>query len=241
MVKSRRDFLSAVGLLFKDAATRGIVPQNFNPARTVKRGQVKGSEIEVFTPGQLQLLLNSVDDSLKPFLAIWALSGIRKEEVSRLSWPQLDQALESGSIYLPASLTKTGEPRSVPVCVALKQWLMKYRQASGPVLPVQWRSSDAVKQLRLLDDMARHLARKAKLKWIRNGLRHSFCTFHLKLHGDPLLTARIAGNSLAKLQRHYVSRADSVTKVLAEAWFDVMPPAEAGGNVVEINPQSRAA
>jgi hypothetical protein len=46
----------------------------------------------------------------------------------------------------------------------------------------------------------------------------------LRLTGDPAQTVKEMGNSLAQLDRHYNSRADSVTQEVAKEYFEVMPP-----------------
>jgi integrase len=48
------------------------------------------------------------------------------------------------------------------------------------------------------------LAKAAGLpKWKHNGLRHSFATYHLALHGDPVKTAFQMGNSPVVVHNRY--------------------------------------
>ena len=223
---TRRHFLGAVATLYADAQERGIVPKDCNPVKEVRRPKVKAGDIGIFTPGQLQKLLNTAGD-LTPFLACWALSGLRKDEAARLTWEQIDLALASGSIYLTAGQAKKAEARSIPVCDALRAWLMKFRKRGGPILPERWRRADAQQQIARIDCLSRHLANKAGVEWVSNAPRHSYATYFLKQTGDPMLVARIMGNSLQKLQRHYVARSESITKEMAAEWFAVVP-VEAG-------------
>lgn len=60
-------------------------------------------------------LLNSVDECLRAFMALWSFSGLRKEEAGRISWEQVDAGFQSGAIYLRADQSKTGEARSLPI------------------------------------------------------------------------------------------------------------------------------
>ncbi len=221
--KTRKDVLCMVNQLYRDAILRRYVPKVCLPGKEVKIGKVKRRSIEVFTPAQFRKILETVDSSLVPFFALWGLSGMRKEEISKLSWAQVSAGLESGSIYLRAEHTKTNESRSIPICDALREWLLCHLMANGRVLPERWQANDPLMQIRRLDDLTKCVRRKCLISWIANGLRHAFCTYHLKANGDVMLTARIAGTSLAKLQTNYVSRSESITKKVALEWFDVRP------------------
>ena len=54
----------------------------------------------------------------------------------------------------------------------------------------------------------------------KNGLRHSFCSFHFALHGNENLTAQQAGHAPAMTHSAYKGLA---TKKEAAAWFAVRP------------------
>jgi integrase len=216
--KTKNDALGLVRQLYNDAIERNYTIDN--PAR-IKREPVGGGDVEIFMPEQVQRILNSVEDRLKPFFAILFFSGLRKEEASRLSVAQVHQGLESGEIFLPGSFAKTKRSRSVSVCDNLRVWLVRYLPADGPLLPVERRSMER------LDELPGYAARKSGVPWIRNGPRHSFGSYFLRLTGDPAETAKQMGNSLTQLDRHYNSRAKGVTPETAKRYFAILPPTEA--------------
>jgi hypothetical protein len=221
--KTRNDFLSTVSLLFKYSIKRGFAVVNPADAEAIVREHLRGSSIRILMPGDARIILYTVEESLRPFLALWMFSGARKEEASRLSWEQISDGLASGAICLRADQAKTGQERSLPISANLRLWLMRYRKPSGSVLPTEWQADTETQRMQRLDDLARLIKRKTKGVWVPNGPRHSFGTFHLKLHGDPSLTVKIMGTSLAKLDKYYASRSETVTKEAAAEWFAIMP------------------
>jgi hypothetical protein len=218
---TRNDVLGTISLFFKDCVLRSYALKNSASSEAIKRQKVRSSNVGIFMPEQARKLLNSIDECLRPFFALWSFSGLRKEEAARISWDQVDAGLQSGSIYLRADQAKPGEARSLPLTASLRAWLMAYRKPTGTVLPEKWQGMSQ------MDDLANTMSRQAKLEWVKNGPRHSFGTFHLKLHGDPALTVRVMGTSLNKFQRHYGNRSETVTKAVAAEWFNIFPDATA--------------
>jgi integrase len=221
--RTRNDVLGTISLLYLDSIKRGFAPVNPASSEAIKRERTRGGSIGIFTPTQAQAMLSGIGGDLKPFLALWMWSGCRKEEISRLSWAQINTGLQSGSIYLEASQTKNGIARAVPICSNLRVWLQEFRKPGGPLLPDQWRGLNPKHQLERLDEIGRHISRKSKVAWLSNGPRHSFATYHLCLHKDPGETVKAMGTSLRKLEEHYWSRAACVTQQVAEAWFSIVP------------------
>ena len=66
------------------------------------------------------------------------------------------------------------------------------------------------------------IARGAGVQWVKNGLRHSFCSYRLAVTKNAAQVAHEAGNSPAVVHRHYASL---VTESQGKAWFDVRPSA----------------
>lgn len=162
---------------------------------------------------------------------MWMFSGMRKEEIGRVTWEQVEQGLVSGSIYLLGSQSKTGDARAVPLADNLKEWLSRYRRPSGLVLPLRWHGTNETHRLQRLDDLTGHFARRLG-SWVSNGPRHSFATYHLALFKDAANTVRQMGTSLAKLEKHYWARAENVTTDQARDWFSIRP--EDSSNVVSL-------
>ena len=196
-----------------------------NPANSeaIPREHLRGSSVNILMPDDARKILHAVDESLRPFLALWMFAGARKEEAARLTWEQVGEGLASGMVNLRADQAKTGQERSLPITTNLRLWLMRYRKPSGSVLPPDWQGDTEKRRMRRLDDLARFIKCRTKGAWVPNGPRHSFGTFHLKLHGDPSATVKAMGTSLAKLDKYYASRSETVTREAAADWFAIVP------------------
>ena len=217
-VKTKNDALGVVSLLYRDAIERKFA--QVNPAN-FKRDKLRSADVEIYTPQKAKTMLATIEDELKPFLATMLFSGLRKEEASRLTGADVDAALQSGVFFLNGGKTKTGRSRSVTVTENLRAWLEAYHRPGTALLPVRWQAMAA------LDDLHKHIVRKSKVPWVRNGCRHSYGTFHVRQFNDLALTVSEMGNSLTQLSRHYVSRAKAVTKEMAQEYFAIKPSGSA--------------
>jgi hypothetical protein len=110
----------------------------------------------------------------------------------------------------------------VAICRALAAWLRPSRNATGRV----WsKSPDALEEaLAKLRDTVAVPAR-------RNGLRHSFITFHMAMYANENLTAAEAGNSPQMIHDHYRAL---VPRREAVKWFAVRPRSKTPANVVRL-------
>ncbi len=225
--KTKKDALGLVRLLYADALDRNHVGEN--PVVIKRENTRKGQgrqDIQIFRPEEVQQILDAIEDRLKPFFALTFFSGLRKEEASRLSVLQVREGLLAGGIFLPDSMAKTNRSRTVSICGNLREWLMRFLPVDGPLLPVEWRVMEK------LDELPGYASRKSGVPWQRNGPRHSFGTYFLRLSGDPGKTTAEMGNSLAQLDRHYHSHAKAVTREVAERYFAIVPRPEA--NIVHM-------
>ncbi len=98
------------------------------------------------------------------------------------------------------------------------------------VLPLRWNT------LTQLSDLPKFIRRNTGIVWKNNGPRNSYISYRSKITGKVVDVADEAGNSPAKIERHY--RAKSVVLETAQAWFNVMPPTDE--NIVQM-PKSEAA
>jgi integrase len=196
-----------------------------NPVTEIKRLRVNSTPVKIYTPDvmrkQLLNLLHHTPD-LAVVAAIGAFGGVRIREISRLDWTQLNEALQTGFIEMNGDQTKTGQSRYVPLSENLKAWLLVSRKESGPVFPPRWLMKTQ-RHADRLNELGRYIQRKTEVEWQSNGWRHSFGTYHFKLHGDPHATVAAMGTSIAKLDRYYTSKAQIVTKVMAAEWFNIYP------------------
>lgn len=79
------------------------------------------------------------------------------------------------------------------------------------------------------------LAVRAKIKWKRNALRHSFGSYRPAVTADLARVSAEMGNSPAIINEHYRAL---VTEAEGKAWFGILPALAAAG--ADVVPMPRA-
>jgi integrase len=197
--------------MFSFAKKQGYLnPDRKTAAEQSEKFKEHETEIQIFTPEEMERLLLTAHARILPLMAIGAFAGIRSAEIHRLYWE--DIKWDRGHIEIAGKKAKTAARRLVPLTDNLKAWLAPWREATGPIVPIS-DSSGA------LGDVAV----KARIPggWRQNALRHSFISYRVAETGDVPRTALEAGNSPKMIFRHY---REVVTGEDAKVWFSIMPP-----------------
>ncbi len=194
-------FAKRQGYLHPERKTAAELSESFRAPET---------EIEIFTPEEMERMLNVCNARILPLVAIGAFAGIRSAEIRRLDWE--DIKWDRGHIEIAGRKAKTAARRLVPLTENLKAWLAPWREAKGEIIKLSDPSGT-------LND----IAVKAKIPggWRQNALRHSFISYRVAETGDVARTALEAGNSPKMIFRHY---REVVTEEDSAKWFSIMPP-----------------
>ena len=182
-----------------------------NPVAGIDSRKVVRAAPSILSPAQLSaLLIACADDAeMLAFVAVGAFAGLRRAEIERLRWEDVN--LSRGFVTVGAENAKTGKRRLVPVCAALRGWLTPLVKIAGPLPPtINFRRRF-------------HAAREAAGllgKWEGNELRHSYASYRLAETQNAAQTALELGNSPTVLQAHYKELAMPED---AAAWFAVKP------------------
>jgi integrase len=212
---TRNTFRRRLAVLFNFARRRGYVTEN--PVADVERAKERETEIEILSVPQVARLLESASADLLPFWAIGAFAGLRRAELERLTWSEVD--FDSGVIEVKASKSKTASRRLVTIQPNLRAWLAPYRNRTGNLCPVNL-------QRNINEDRERAGLRAG---WPQNALRHSFGSYHLAQFNDAARLALEMGNSPAAIFRHY---RQLVKPKQAERYWKIAP-AVAGKKVIQ--------
>jgi len=211
--RTRRNHRDVIGFFNRFCVLRGYLKKGTDWLEGVQKYNArKLGEISTYTPDEMKLLLNSADKRLVPFLAIAAFSGLRHAEIARLDWGEIELADGAGESFIEvrADKAKTQTRRLVPVKDNLKAWLLPHRKAAGKVCPFQNTTKQLLK-----------LATAAKIKWRKNGLRHSQISMRVAESGDVPRVSDESGNSVQVIRTNYLRR---VKPAVAAEWFSIMPP-----------------
>jgi integrase len=210
----------SVGRLFYFSEECGWLRDN--PMRKVKAIKQKNTKLPgILTVEQAAVMLTTAPDLLVPAIAIGLFAGIRPIEILRLDWS--DILWHKRSINVAASKSKTATVRWVDMTEPLIEWLKPHCKASGPIFPMsEAKASQAI--------TAAWKAAGMTTPWPKDGLRHSFGSYHLAAHDNAALTASQMGHTTTKMvYAHYNNRR---TREEGIAFFNIRP--QAAQNIVAI-------
>jgi len=171
----------------------------------------------IFTPEAFGRVLGAASGTDQALLAIGAFAGLRAAELHRLEWQ--DIRLAERVIVLAGAKTKTASRRVIEIQPNLAEWLAPDLQPFGRI------SRHAHEHA--LSWALMKIARAAGVPWVKNGMRHSFCSYRLAVTKNAVQVAHEAGNSPAMVFKHY---RELVTEAQGKAWFDIRP--EKPANVI---------
>lgn len=175
-------------------------------ARQVREGQ-SAKPITTSPENTLRLfsgLMQMHGGVLLRYYAYLYFAGIRPEELKRLSDREEELVnLETGTITIPASISKTAHERQIQISNNLAAWLAV---APSPIIPANF-------------DRLTKLVRKT-FGLTHDEARHSFISYHVALHRSVGDAALQAGNSESIVKRHYLN---SHSKGEGETFFRIVP------------------
>ena len=190
-----------------------------NTVSRLDRPSVEDGEVKVFTVDEASRLLPHANKyGLLPYVSIGLFAGLRAAELKRLDWSAVK--LSEQSIIVGSTVAKKRGQRVVDINDTLAAWLAPYAELSGPVTP------------RNLESRLQNLAETAKVTWKKNGLRHSFCSYHLAMFGDAIKTAYQTGNSVDMIHKHYKAL---VIKADAERFWALRPAEAAAAKAAPVS------
>ncbi len=202
--------LRILGCLFNYAAKYDYCASN--PIQRLDRRRISVREIEIYTPEEAAALLRAVEPALVPWLALCMFAGLRGAEGRRLYWRNIN--FDEHFVRVPSTISKTGQPRAIPLEANLRQWLWPHRAEDDQLVAPQG-VNVIRKQLR-----AGHA--NSSVRQIKHGPRHSYCSYLLARDGSIDAVLLNAGHDNADTTfRHYASKI--ATKQAAAAFWAIRP------------------
>jgi len=187
---TRNHYRRAVVLAFNYAVRCNYAPSN--PAMGAEKARVVSKAPGILTVTETARLLEAASLDVLPYLAIGLFAGLRRAELERLDWSEID--FESNLIEVKAANSKTAMRRHVELRPNLRQWLLPLRKLKGNITP-ELGFREAFEQ-------ARKAARITD--WPQNALRHSFASYHLAHFNNAAKTALQLGHHDAEITfAHY--------------------------------------
>jgi integrase len=191
-------------VLFNFAKAQGWLRKNeATAADALGTYKIKQHDVEIYTPAEMVRLLNAADPDFVPYIALIAFGGVRSAELRKgLSWEAIN--FGRGYIIVSAAIAKTGRKRKIVMNENLLQWLEPYRLKSGAIFKTDPRKRIA------------KVVKASRVKWKRNGLRHSFGSFRMEQTKNEGQVALEMGNSPKVVKDHYFEIVDE--RAAREYW-----------------------
>ncbi len=217
--QTRKNHRCAIHNLFSFCVSRGYAASN--PVTQAAKIKVPPGSIGVLSVSEAHRLLLECQQDILPAVAVGLFAGLRREEIARLDWKEID--LDRGHIEVKAAKSKSARRRLVKISPNLRAWLSPHRQLAGTVSPTHstYRRRFAV-------------AVKASgiQKWPHNAARHSFASYHLAFHQNAAATALQLGHTESRtLFEHY---RELVRPEDAKAFWQIAPRKGEDGKVVAL-------
>lgn len=159
----------------------------------------------IYAPPEFRALLAAVPPEWRLPLAICGLAGLRTCEAERLLWREVKLGKKMIEV-LPENAKNTNRRRLVPVHPALMTWLRK-----ADFSPDDHVCPQGVR----IDNLAKRVKRKG-VKWVKNGLRHSYGSYRCAVVKSAAQVALEMGNSEGIVRSNYL---DYVERGAATKWF----------------------
>ena len=207
---TRNNFRRLVVLMFNFAVGRGYTSSN--PAEKTAKARQPKAKPGILSVEQASALISRAAPEILSYIAIGLFAGLRRAEIERLDWSEID--FESGHIEVTAekSKSKVGN-RFITMQPNLRKWLLPHRKLKGNVTP-----QDRF-EFRQLFEQARKDA--GINEWPDNALRHSFASYHVAKFRDAKgLALEMGHTDSGMLFNHYRAL---VKQNEAERYWSIRP------------------
>jgi integrase len=188
---TRNNFRRILNVAFNFARTCGYCTDN--PVAKSAKAKVIESAAGILTVEEMSRLLKNAPDELIPCIAIGAFAGLRRAELERLDWKEID--IQARLIEVTATKAKSARRRFIKIKPNLLLWLKPYAKPNGPVAPPNFR--------KLLERAQKNAGIQ---DWPNNALRHSFASYylaHFKKGGTAEVASEMGHISANLLFQHY--------------------------------------
>lgn len=199
--RSINNFRTSISNLLTYAKVRRYIPAEVDPIKDVPEAKEPQGEVGIYTPEELQRMIEHASKEFLPYLVTGAFAGLRQSELERLDWADV------GDKYIrirPAD-RRTKSTRLVEIHPNLQTWYRDIREPRGPLIPF----ANVCNQLT-------RLTRKSDVEQKHNGLRHSYGSYRLAIVQDAAKVSFEMGNSPKMVFEHY---REIVTPEQGQQWF----------------------
>jgi len=186
-----------------------------NPALSLDFVHRPRVEVQCLPPTEVERMFRDADPELIPSLILGFFCGLREAEIWRIKLNCINLDDPHKHVMVPASITKTQEPRTVPLSENAVAWLEWY------FANVRRADPDERVMERWTPSRLRAARKRVAGHWVQNAKRHCFASYWLALHRNLNELVLLLGHTTpAMAKRHYLGAA---THSDAQAYFQIVP------------------
>lgn len=188
--KGYNHFMSTLNTLRNWAAKKGYYVGDRNPFFFEKRIE-DAPEVGILTVEAARDYLGASMrvPEVAAISVLVLLCGMRTSEALASTWDHVHLDEDPVIVEVSAQSAKKRQRRMIELQPNAAAWLRLAKERGG--------------RLAMVDEMYYRAKREALPEIPANGLRHSFCSYHLAHFKNIALTAHFAGNSPAMIEKHY--------------------------------------
>jgi len=211
--QTRINHLRIMSGFFNYARKLGLIENNPADKNAIDRPKLDEHLPEILTVGNVERLLRAAESSeirILPFLCIGFFAGLRTSELDGIKWEDVD--LSSKLITVRPEVAKMRRQRHVTISDNLVAWLLPCKKEHGRVSPVAPTCRISME----------HILKNTSIKWVHNGMRHTFASNHLAMYKDINKTAFELGHTggIGVLFNHY---RNLIKPADAEIYWNIRP------------------
>ena len=223
-VGARQPIMRYWRAVFNLGEKRGFLPRGSNPINAMHFVRAPRKEVEIVSNEHLKKMLEHAlknDLELLPFLTLGFFCGIRPAgELTQVLWRDVHLDAEKPEVIIRAAVSKTRRMRPIELSPNAVDWLNAYRARGGNMDGLIVKLSRHRLENRRAANW-RAVAGK-KIRWIHDGMRHTFCSNWLAFHEKIDRLVLISGHdSVDTMWRHYYR---GTTKAAATIFWNLYPP-----------------
>jgi len=190
-------------------------------------------------PAKVRALITAAEPFLQPMLEIYALTGMRKNEVLKMRWEHVDPV--SGTIVVPRRTAKSDKARCIPLGPRLSAVFSGLSRTSEYVFtnPASGRPWNTINKAFIRACEAAEVPHGRKTGGIvLHDLRH-FAAFQLVKKTDIVTASRILGHADVKMTMRYVHPSEADKRLAMERVSeDLFPARQKDANAETASPST---
>ena len=203
--------------IFNKAVRFGKIGKN--PISDVEKFKLNNARERILDAAEARRLVKCANPTLRPILVVALNTGMRRNEILTLRWPDIN--FSKGFILIEDS--KSGKSRKVPMNRLVREILRDRPKHSGS--DFVFSNPETKTRLKDVNGAFTTARTKAEIKGLRlHDLRHTFATWWIATGGDLVALSKILGHSTIQMTMRYAHPTPEIMRMGVERVGEYLEP-----------------